>query len=134
MHRQFRQGQEVPARGRLRRSPPADMRQVVFAACQSHEVALESGGRGDFSVRAVPLLARAASLTNGAFADLVTREFGAAPKQHPNLDCAPGSEATPFLFGRSGGASAPPLRGTTATDGRAAQVADLREAVTRLLR
>ncbi|MGH8855385.1 MAG: caspase family protein, partial [Telluria sp.] len=82
-HRRYRAAQpasRTPMRGLAR------MREVVFSACLSSEVAWESGGQGEFTVRATRVLARAAaSLTNAEFARLVVQEFGPAPRQQPRL-------------------------------------------------
>jgi hypothetical protein len=62
------------------------MREVVFSACLSSEVALESNGHGDFTNRAMQVLAGdVSSLTNGAFAERVTEAFGQSPQQHAKL-------------------------------------------------
>lgn len=88
-HRRYRaalpQARTVP-RGLAR------MREVLFAACLSSEKAWESGGQGEFTVRATRVLANmlggaagTASVTNADFARLVTREFGPSPRQQPKL-------------------------------------------------
>jgi hypothetical protein len=74
------------------------MRNVSFSACQSHEVAWESAGHGDFTVRALRVLARgAASMTNTQFGEGVIFEFGPGARQRPLLDCAPNASAFGFL-------------------------------------
>lgn len=74
------------------------LKQIVFAACLDSEVAWESNGQGDFTRVAAPLL-RAATrgLTNEDFARAVLDKFGASPRQHPELDCAPRSKSLGFL-------------------------------------
>lgn len=62
------------------------MREVVFSACLSSEVALESDGHGDFTRHAMQVLAQDVSgLSNGEFADRVTQTFGQSPRQHAKL-------------------------------------------------
>jgi hypothetical protein len=77
------------ASGRSRALPGGGievMREVVFSACLSSEVALESDGHGDFTRRAMQVLARGVEgLSNGQFADRVTQAFGHAPQQHAKL-------------------------------------------------
>jgi hypothetical protein len=64
----------------------AAMREVVFSACLSHEVAWESGGQGEFTVRAAQVLGKGMEgLTNGQFAERVSAAFGAKPRQHAKL-------------------------------------------------
>lgn len=125
-----------------RRSTPDEMRQVVFSACKPEEKALEINGRGDFSVRAVPLLASAGQVSNQAFADAVTKAFGARPRQHPMLDCAPAARDAVFLplAGDARGVGAPDMAGAgmpksgMAGAGTAGAVADLLQAAARVLR
>jgi hypothetical protein len=62
------------------------MREVVFSACLSSEVALENQGHGDFTRCAMQVLAQGVSgMSNGDFADRVTQAFGQAPQQHAKL-------------------------------------------------
>jgi uncharacterized caspase-like protein len=62
----------------------------LFAACQAEEVAHETDEGGDFTTRALPLLARGAKgWTNQQFVDAVVEAFGPRPLQRPRLDCAP---------------------------------------------
>jgi len=62
------------------------MRDVVFSACLSSEVALESQGHGDFTRHALQVLGQGtAGLSNAAFAERVTQAFGASPRQHAKL-------------------------------------------------
>lgn len=71
------------------------MKWVAFAASRADEPAWESGGRGDFSRIAVPLLARGG--TNRAFQDAVLTAFGPTRRQTPGLDCAVRFEEHPLL-------------------------------------
>ena len=86
-HREFRQR----AGGHRALAPrgPETMQEVVFSACLSQEVAWETGGHGDFTVKATDALrAGIDGVTNEQFQDLVSRAFGAQARQHPLLDCA----------------------------------------------
>ncbi len=67
---------------------PQTMREIVFSACRSDEVAWETDGKGDFTTHATEIL-RSPSISNQAFQDQVVRAFGPAGRQHPVLDCAP---------------------------------------------
>ena len=64
------------------------MREVKFAACQDREVAWESNGQGEFTVRAMQLLAAGtAGWSNQQFQEQLIGAFGPAARQHPLLDC-----------------------------------------------
>ena len=66
------------------------MRDVKFAACLDAEVAWESDGHGEFTLRATRVLAAGIDgLTNKEFAQRVIADFGISTRQHPMLDCAP---------------------------------------------
>ncbi|MCA1577736.1 MAG: caspase family protein [Acidobacteria bacterium] len=70
--------------GRLERGI---MRNASFAACLDRELAWESGGQGDFTRIAVPLLRHVEQgITNAEFARRVETDFGPNPRQHPRLD------------------------------------------------
>jgi hypothetical protein len=74
------------------------MREVVFSACLSREVALESDGHGDFTRRALQVLAQGgAGLSNGDFAQRVTQAFGPAPQQHAKLYSSEASRSLALL-------------------------------------
>ncbi|ABA58350.1 Peptidase C14, caspase catalytic subunit p20 [Nitrosococcus oceani ATCC 19707] len=74
------------------------MREVLFSACRSGELAYESNGQGDFTARAAQVLANGiGSLTNRGFHDQVLEKFGQAPRQHPELDCQPERLSAPLL-------------------------------------
>jgi hypothetical protein len=69
---------------------PELMKEVLFAACEPHEVALESNGQGEFTQRAVQALTAGANeLTNEQFVERVKNAFGSTPRQHPRMDCPP---------------------------------------------
>lgn len=64
-------------------------REVLFCACRSREVALESAGHGHFTTRATAILARGiAGLSNSEFQRRVVSAFGPNPSQNPELHCA----------------------------------------------
>ncbi|MCC6443957.1 MAG: caspase family protein [Armatimonadetes bacterium] len=66
------------------------LKEVLFSACLSSEVAWESGGHGDFTRRATALLRQGiAGMTHKRFLDTVIQEFGPSPRQHPKLYCDP---------------------------------------------
>lgn len=77
---------------------PDSMRQVVFSACRSSEVAWESGGHGDFTVQATALLrAGIDGVSHEEFKRRVITAFGSTPRQHPELDCASEANARGLL-------------------------------------
>lgn len=92
---------------------PEKMRQVVFAACLDREVAYETGGHGEFTVRANKILRQGiAGLTNEEFQKRVTEAFGPFPRQNPGLDCAPPARQAPLLQPATvAGRSPSPARG-----------------------
>jgi hypothetical protein len=74
------------------------MKEVVYSACLSSEVAWESGGHGEFTVRALRVLQSGIEgMTNKQFEERVTVEFGSAPRQHACLYCPPSAVAARFL-------------------------------------
>lgn len=119
---------------------PEEMRWIAFAACSSDEIAYETGGRGDFSNVAVPLLSRQ-GLTNRQFNDLVIGQFGGQPHQHPKLDCRRETKDAPFLIGLSlvfdkaatGGVSALQPTDIHPKGDRTNDVANLLNAIARLI-
>jgi len=79
------------------RSTSSQMREILFSACRSSELAYESNGQGDFTLRATQAIAAGIdNLSNRAFHDRVLQAFGSAPRQNPELDCSP--EALGALF------------------------------------
>jgi hypothetical protein len=95
-HRAFRE--RLGRRRTLDKGTPDQMRQVVFAACLDREVAYESGGQGEFTLRAVQILRQGiGGLTNEAFQHRVRAAFGSQPRQHPDLDCAEPMRQGPLL-------------------------------------
>lgn len=114
-HRRFRQQSRSASR-------PASsggterMRDVKFSACLDHQVALESGGNGDFTLRATRVLAAGVKgLSNDGFLRRVTSEFGSGARQDPMLDCADGARAGAFLQPLGAGSLAPGSRALSAS-------------------
>lgn len=67
-----------------------NLKNVLFSACRDYEVAYESAGHGEFTVRATKILRQGIEgFTNEEFQQQVTKEFGPVPRQNPALDCAP---------------------------------------------
>jgi hypothetical protein len=110
-------------------------REVLFCACRSREVALESNGHGHFTTKATQVLrAGIQGLTNEELLRRILRAFGTAPRQNPELHCAPALRGRPFLgFDNAGGRSvsidAQLVRGTSDVRYSAEQVAELLKAV-----
>jgi hypothetical protein len=94
-HRRYREAmapQATVARGE------APLREVVFSACLSHEVAWESRGQGEFTVRANEVLAKGMEgMTNGQFAAAVSAAFGPAARQHAKLYGSSAAESRMLL-------------------------------------
>lgn len=112
-----------------------EMRWVSFSACKDNELAWETNGRGDYSRIAIPLLSQA-GLTNRAFNEAVIAGFGANPRQTPMLDCPIAMKQSQLLAGaKSGGAAAlkPELMESSSAN-RASAVADMLEAIARVIR
>ncbi|MEZ4707637.1 MAG: caspase family protein [Caldilineaceae bacterium] len=96
-HRQFRREMGAQRSAPASRGP-ATMREVVFSACLSTEVALESNGHGHFTLRAAELLrAGFNGVSNDQFFKNVLDAFGSARRQTPVLDCAPAARDLPLL-------------------------------------
>lgn len=116
-HRRFRA--RVGASRKAGSGGESAMREVLFSACLSHEVAWESKGRGEFSVHALKVLESGTRLTNEQFAQRVSAAFGASPRQHAGIYCAPEAHGRmlmqPAVAGdpipaAANGASLPPAR------------------------
>ncbi|WP_332877359.1 caspase family protein [Massilia sp. S19_KUP03_FR1] len=74
------------------------MREVVFSACLSSEVALENQGHGDFTRYALQVLKQGtAGLSNADFAARVTQAFGRIPRQHAKLYSSESSQTLALL-------------------------------------
>jgi hypothetical protein len=79
----------------------------LFSACRSTEVAWETDGHGEFTVRATAILQRGTQgLTHETFRAQLVQAFGAQPRQHPELHCAPDATRR-ALLGGIGVAAAP---------------------------
>lgn len=124
-HRRFRERLGL-TRGRRRGPTQADMRQVVFSACRDYEVAFESDGHGEFTLRATRVLASGiGGVTHEEFQRRVTAAFGEAARQHPEVDCAPPARGRALLAPLVGGqaATAPARNDLGRADGQPAVVA-----------
>jgi hypothetical protein len=117
--------------------PYEKAREVLFAACRSREVALESNGHGHFTMHATQLLASGTQgLTNAAFEARVVQAFGSGAGQNPELHCADGLRLQPLL----GAAAAPTAvgaggsRAVGAPDPLRADLARALEAAAQILR
>ncbi|CAN5480721.1 hypothetical protein BH10PSE16_BH10PSE16_15850 [soil metagenome] len=96
-HKRFRQQFGAAARA-IGTGGPQRMRDVKFSACLDHQVALESGGNGDFTRRATKVLAAGIQgMRNDEFLRRVLAEFGSAARQAPMLDCADDARAGALL-------------------------------------
>jgi hypothetical protein len=90
VHRRTRRG------GRAR--APHFRRDVLFAACRDDQVAFETGGHGDYTQAAIPILRqRGAGVSNLQVQQLLQGQFGADARQNPRLDCDEDAEGRPFL-------------------------------------
>ncbi len=87
-HTLFRQSHSTGSRA-VGSGGPELMRDIKFAACQDSEVAWESDGHGEFTLRATRVLdGSIEGITHEQFAKRVLTEFGSQPRQYPKLDCA----------------------------------------------
>ena len=106
-HRRFRLqgGTEAPVAGRG--GGRDTMPDIKFSACLDHQVALESGGSGEFTLRALRVLQGGIDgLSNELFLQRVTTAFGVNPAQNPMLDCADPGRARGLLQPLAGTAAA----------------------------
>jgi hypothetical protein len=100
-HREFRSS--LRQASGMRSAPaargPASMREVSFSACTDAQTAQEIDGHGQFTLRALKILAGGLEgLTNGIFLDRVLTAFGPdAADQTPGLDCSPAVRDLPLL-------------------------------------
>ena len=93
-HRQWREreGAAIAARG-------IEHPELLFTACRSDQVAWESGGHGEFTLRATSVLAAGASSAAArAVHQRVVDAFGLNPRQQPLLD-GPAARLDGLLFG-----------------------------------
>jgi hypothetical protein len=115
-----------------------DTSEVLFTACLSTEVAFESNGQGEFTVRATQLLSeRGGAMTNDEFVNAVISAFGAGRRQTPTITCAAALRTRQVFQAFDVGPSRSGLdagRGADASSGRIARAADALEAAARELR
>ena len=93
-HRRWREheGSSIAARG-------IEHPELLFTACRSDQVAWESGGHGEFTLRATGVLATVgASVVARAVHQRVVDAFGPNPRQQPLLD-GPAARLDELLFG-----------------------------------
>lgn len=108
--------------------------EVLFSACLSTEVAWESNGQGEFTVRASRILReRGLALTNNDFITSVVEAFGPNRKQTPNITCPPNLRQRPILAPLDTGAGRSMETEPVAANKYAA-AADALEAAARALR
>jgi hypothetical protein len=97
-HRQFRAQTRSPAVPATGSGGRQRMRDVKFSACLDHQVALESAGSGDFTLRATKVLARGIdAMSHEQFLGGVLAEFGSGARQAPMLDCTDEARSRPLL-------------------------------------
>ncbi len=84
-------GSRAPVRG--------EQRDVLFSACRSDELAYESNGQGDFSLRMTRLVASGnlRGLSNRDVVERILAAFGQSPRQTPQLHCAVSYRGNRFL-------------------------------------
>ena len=132
-HRAFRASMRAAA---PRQRSATTMREVSFTACTDEQTAKEIGGHGQFTTRAIPLLASAAfTMTNTAFHERVVAAFaGTSLDQDPRLDCATISETRPLLAPLGAAAGGGSTAGGGGTDGRSieARLAAIERRLTKL--
>ena len=109
-------------------------REVLFCACRSQEVALESDGHGHFTTHATRVLASGiGGLTNADFQNSVISAFGPNPRQNAELHCAsPLRTSLLFAPATAGGRAVAIPTGGVATPRE--DLARLLEDVARLIR
>ena len=74
------------------------MREVLFAACQPSELALESNGNGAFTRAALKVLKSGVSgHTNAMIVQEIIAEMGTSRSQTPQLSCPPNLQTAPFF-------------------------------------
>lgn len=116
-HQRFRRQSRGATRA-ISSGGPQGMRDVKFSACLDHQVALESGGNGDFTRRATKVLAAGVEgMSNEEFLRRVLAEFGSAPRQAPMLDCAEAARQGGLLQPLAIGSCSPASRQATMTAG-----------------
>jgi len=90
--------EHLHSRNSNQQSSKRNMREVSFSACRSSQLAYESQGHGEFTLRANQTIAsEGINLTNRDFHNLVIQAFGSNPQQNPELDCDPAGFNWQFL-------------------------------------
>lgn len=80
------------------------MREVVFAACQPSELALESNGNGAFTRAAMKVLKSSVSGQNNTMiVQAIIAEMGSSRSQTPQLSCPPSLQTAQFFATSSDG-------------------------------
>jgi hypothetical protein len=98
VHRQTRQQRRGRGGNGFTRNAGDVKREVVYSACKSEQVAWESNGQGEFTLRATTLLRQGiAGITNQEFYNRVVAAFGANPAQHPQFFCPDDTGPLPLL-------------------------------------
>lgn len=101
-HRKFREKIGASGRGRGDRGGTT-LRDVKFAACRDSEVAWESDGHGEFTLRAMRALAGGFNgMSNEQFIRQLKDDFGPTARQHPLLECAEHKRQQGFLHALNG--------------------------------
>jgi hypothetical protein len=89
---QFAQSPKRSARSLTRsrsRDTLQDTSEILFTACLSTEVAFESNGQGEFTLRATRLLhERGDAISNEDFVNAIIGAFGSGRRQTPTITCA----------------------------------------------
>lgn len=113
-------------------------REVLFAACRSREVALESDGHGHFTTRATRILAGGlGGLTNAEFQARVVQAFGMNSGQNPELHCAAALQTRHLLAaitGNGGRTNSGPAASPANGEGWRTEVARALETVAQTIR
>jgi hypothetical protein len=106
-HKRFRQTLDDGQRSVVGTGGRTLMRDIKFSACLDSEVAWESDGQGEFTLRATQVLAAGIDgMSNLQFVRRVISAFGMGTRQHPMLDCAPASGSQGLLQPLSGNGTA----------------------------
>jgi caspase domain-containing protein len=124
----FAREEEGGARGLKRSRTRAAIQQtneVLFTACLSTEVAWESNGQGEFTVRATRLLEeRGPAVTNEEFINGIIRAFGPNPRQTPTIACAAALRGKALFAPQGDGAQREVFSTEAAQNGRGGPAAE----------
>jgi hypothetical protein len=117
------------------RNAAKEENEVLFSACLSTEVAWESNGQGEFTVRATRVLRdRGVAVTNEEFINSVVAAFGPNRRQTPNITCAPRLRSLPIVAPLDGSAGRSQDGASASVESRYSGVADALENAARALR